>query len=58
MYFLGTPHRGSSSASYVKTYLAVVLPTASKAYVKELLPDSQTVNVSRAPSAADKEESR
>ena len=45
MYFLGTPHRGSSSATYLKTYLALSFPTGAKAYVKELLPDSDTVMV-------------
>lgn len=46
MYFLATPHRGSNSAVYLKTFLSVSLPTGSKAYAKELLPDSQTVAVS------------
>lgn len=43
MYFLATPHRGSNSAVYLKTFLSVSLPTGAKAYAKELLPDSQTV---------------
>ncbi|KAK4211569.1 hypothetical protein QBC37DRAFT_11651 [Rhypophila decipiens] len=42
MYFLGTPHRGSSAAVYLKAYLAISIPTGAKAYVKELLPDSDT----------------
>jgi len=45
MYFLGTPHRGSDSAAYLKSFLAVSIPTGAKAYVKELLPDSDTIKV-------------
>ncbi|KAI8947803.1 hypothetical protein F4801DRAFT_559336 [Xylaria longipes] len=44
MYFLGTPHRGSDSAAYLKTYLSLPLPTGAKSFVKELMPDSQTVH--------------
>jgi hypothetical protein len=44
MYFLGTPHRGSDSAVYLKAVLSMQMPTGSKAYVNELLPDSQTVH--------------
>ncbi|KAI0417993.1 WD40 repeat-like protein [Xylaria grammica] len=44
MYFLGTPHRGSDSAVYLKAYLSLPLPTGSKSFVKELMPDSQTVH--------------
>ncbi|OIW32627.1 hypothetical protein CONLIGDRAFT_699459 [Coniochaeta ligniaria NRRL 30616] len=42
-YFLATPHRGADSTGFVKAYLSVSLPSGSKSYVKELLPDSQTV---------------
>ena len=45
MYFLATPHRGSNSAAYLKAYLALSFPTGAKAYVKELLPDSDIVMV-------------
>ncbi|KAI0139839.1 WD40 repeat-like protein [Xylariaceae sp. FL1272] len=44
MYFLGTPHRGSDSAAYLQVYLSLPLPTGLKSYVKELMPDSQTVH--------------
>ncbi|KAI1733792.1 hypothetical protein F4680DRAFT_440553 [Xylaria scruposa] len=44
MYFLGTPHRGSDSAAYLKAYLSLPLPTGAKSFVKELMPDSQTVH--------------
>ncbi|KAI0546158.1 WD40 repeat-like protein [Xylaria curta] len=44
MYFLGTPHRGSDSAAYLKTYLSLPLPTGAKSFVKELMPDSQTIH--------------
>ncbi len=50
MYFLATPHRGSNSAAYLKAYLALSFPTGAKAYVKELLPDSDTVMVGGWPS--------
>lgn len=46
LYFLATPHRGSNSAVYLKTFLSISFPTGPKAYAKELLPDSQTVAVS------------
>ncbi|KAI1173966.1 hypothetical protein F4777DRAFT_413626 [Nemania sp. FL0916] len=44
MYFLGTPHRGSDSAAYLSTYLSLSLPTGAKSFVRELMPDSQTVH--------------
>ncbi|KAI1356671.1 WD40 repeat-like protein [Xylaria sp. FL0043] len=44
MYFLATPHRGSDSAAYLKAYLSLPLPTGAKSFVKELMPDSQTVH--------------
>lgn len=43
LYFLATPHRGSNSAVYLKTFLAMSFPSGAKAYANELLPDSQTV---------------
>ncbi len=43
MYFLGTPHQGSDSAIYLKVALSMPLPTGSKAYVNDLLPDCPTV---------------
>ncbi|KAI1322243.1 WD40 repeat-like protein [Xylariaceae sp. FL0255] len=44
MYFLATPHRGSDSAAYLKIYLSLPLLSGSKSFVKELMPDSQTVH--------------
>ncbi|KAI0966346.1 WD40 repeat-like protein [Xylaria arbuscula] len=44
MYFLGTPHRGSDSATYLKLYLSLPLLVGAKSFVKELMPDSQTVH--------------
>ncbi|KAI1258636.1 WD40 repeat-like protein [Xylariaceae sp. FL1019] len=44
MFFLGTPHRGSDSAAYLQVYLSLPFPTGVKSYVKELMPDSQTVH--------------
>lgn len=49
IYFLATPHRGADSAGFLKAYLSVSLPSGSKSYVKELLPDSQTVQVCVSP---------
>lgn len=43
MYFLGTPHRGSDMATYVKLALSLQLPSGSKPYVNELMPNSSTV---------------
>ncbi|KAK1720292.1 uncharacterized protein BDZ83DRAFT_630998 [Colletotrichum acutatum] len=43
MYFLGTPHRGSNFAAYLKHYLSLPMSQGAKEYVKELLPGSNTV---------------
>ncbi|KAI0191109.1 WD40 repeat-like protein [Astrocystis sublimbata] len=44
MYFLATPHRGSNSAAYLNSYLSLPLPIGAKSFVKELMPNSQTVH--------------
>ncbi|RYC65187.1 hypothetical protein CHU98_g1064 [Xylaria longipes] len=44
LYFLGTPHRGSDSAAYLNIYLSLPSLIGAKSFVKELMPDSQTVH--------------
>ncbi|KAK4656243.1 hypothetical protein QC762_309600 [Podospora pseudocomata] len=46
LYFLGTPHRGADSSSFVSTFIAMSLGSGSKAFVKELIPGSGTLQVS------------
>ncbi|KAK4197921.1 hypothetical protein QBC40DRAFT_99201 [Triangularia verruculosa] len=43
LYFLGTPHRGADSSSFVSTFIAMSLGSGSKAFVKELIPGSGTL---------------
>ncbi|KAK1764935.1 hypothetical protein QBC33DRAFT_545297 [Phialemonium atrogriseum] len=43
LYFLGTPHRGADSTQFVTAYLSMFISTGPKAFVKELLPGSGTL---------------
>ncbi|KAK0747438.1 hypothetical protein B0T21DRAFT_322337 [Apiosordaria backusii] len=43
LYFLGTPHRGADSSTFVSTFIAMSLGSGTKAFVKELIPGSGTL---------------
>ncbi|KAL2257576.1 hypothetical protein VTK26DRAFT_9458 [Humicola hyalothermophila] len=43
LYFLGTPHRGADSSSFVTTFISMNIGSGSKAFVKELIPGSGTL---------------
>ncbi|KAL2149706.1 hypothetical protein VTH82DRAFT_8358 [Thermothelomyces myriococcoides] len=47
LYFLGTPHRGADSSTVVTALISMSIGSGSKAFVKELIPGSgtlQTIN--------------
>ncbi|KAK3989602.1 hypothetical protein QBC44DRAFT_82357 [Cladorrhinum sp. PSN332] len=44
-YYLGTPHRGADSSSFVQAFISMSLGSGSKAFVKELIPGSGTLQV-------------
>lgn len=46
LYFLGTPHRGADSTQFLTAYLSMFVLSGSKAFVRELLPGSGTLQVS------------
>ncbi|KAK4038973.1 hypothetical protein C8A01DRAFT_37090 [Parachaetomium inaequale] len=43
LYFLGTPHRGADSSAFVTTLISMSIGSGSKAFVKELIPGSGTL---------------
>ncbi|KAK3900319.1 hypothetical protein C8A05DRAFT_36046 [Staphylotrichum tortipilum] len=43
LYFLGTPHRGADSSAFVTTLISMSIGSGSKAFVKELVPGSGTI---------------
>ncbi|KAK4186125.1 hypothetical protein QBC35DRAFT_554885 [Podospora australis] len=43
LYFLGTPHRGADSSTFVNTFISMNFGSGSKAFVKELIPGSGTL---------------
>src|SRR5690242_12835339 len=45
LYFLGTPHRGADSSAFVTTLISMSIGSGSKAFVKELIPGSGTLQV-------------
>jgi hypothetical protein len=45
LYFLGTPHRGADSSAFVTTLISMSIGSGSKAFVKELVPGSGTLQV-------------
>jgi triacylglycerol esterase/lipase EstA (alpha/beta hydrolase family) len=47
LYFLGTPHRGADSSAFVNSLISMSIGSGSKAFVKELIPGSGTLQVRR-----------
>ncbi|KAK4146411.1 uncharacterized protein C8A04DRAFT_25632 [Dichotomopilus funicola] len=43
LYFLGTPHRGADSSALITTLLSMSIGPGSKAFVKEMIPGSGTL---------------
>ncbi|KAL1840084.1 hypothetical protein VTJ49DRAFT_819 [Mycothermus thermophilus] len=43
LYFLGTPHRGADSSAVVTTLISMSIGNGSKAFLKELIPGSGTL---------------